>query len=446
MSLHIASKSASQSPRHFLSLGSKDGASYSPGTVLAHRSSVQPNGCHHFGSGSGSGVKELFNTRSSGSLHPRKHSSGFASDDASDVVDMSLFVGDLAPNADDTVLLQAFSAVGPIREARVMRDHNNRSKGYGFVSFFRREDAEAAVDTMQGQLIGSRRVRIGWAEHKKEYVPTPVESDAVERAGPANTNVHIGNLSPTMTDGNLRRVCSVYGPFKSAKLHTRGRYGFVDYMAHESALAAIVGLHTSMLNGTRIRCSWGKKGPDAALPLLMQELMLRQQANSGALGTGGADLAAALAGMLSAPRVPRQQLLPPAMPPYMQHGAVAPEVARQHAAMMAATAWQRQVAPQHMLYAAQPPHPMRGKPPQQQGTGQQQQQQSASELKMLTSRLGHLLLAQQQQQQQPYVAHSGPRQGFPAPAAADAEHPSQVQQQLDPLVLQMLMTMYVQGA
>ncbi|KAG1660118.1 hypothetical protein FOA52_015098 [Chlamydomonas sp. UWO 241] len=425
------SVSAPGSPSRYLSLVSpKDGALCSQDTTLAHRSSVQPEGCHLFGV-----VEDLFLTRSSG------ESSGF---DSSDVVDMSLFVGDLASNVTDSVLLQAFSAVGPIREARVMRDHINRSKGYGFVSFFRREDAEAAVETMQGQVIGSRRVRIGWAEHKKEHVLTPVDSDAVERAGPANTNVYIGNLSPMTTDGDLRRLFSVYGPIKSVKLHTRGGYGFVNFVAHEAALAAIVGLHASTLNGTLIRCSWGKMGPDAALPLSMQELLLRQQATSGALGAGGADLAAALAGMLSAPRVPRQQPLPPAMPSYTQHGAVLPEVARQHAAMVAATAWQpHPAAPQHMLYPAQPPHPMRGMPLQQ-GMGQQQQQ-GASELEMLTSRLGHLLLAQQQQQQQPYVAHPGPRLGFPA-AAADAKGPSKVQQQIDPQVLQMLMMMYGQGA
>ncbi len=49
-----------------------------------------------------------------------------------------------------------------------MWDHGTgRSKGYGFVSFRLKEDAESAIDQMQGIQIGSRRVRVGWAQHKQ---------------------------------------------------------------------------------------------------------------------------------------------------------------------------------------------------------------------------------------------------------------------------------------
>ena len=54
------------------------------------------------------------------------------------------------------------------RDARVMWDHSTgRSKGYGFVSFRNREDAERAIQEMHGRLIGSRPVRCGWAQHKQ---------------------------------------------------------------------------------------------------------------------------------------------------------------------------------------------------------------------------------------------------------------------------------------
>jgi RNA recognition motif-containing protein len=49
-----------------------------------------------------------------------------------------------------------------------MWDHNTgRSKGYGFVSFRTKEDAEKAIEKMQGMQIGSRRIRLGWAQHKQ---------------------------------------------------------------------------------------------------------------------------------------------------------------------------------------------------------------------------------------------------------------------------------------
>ena len=49
-----------------------------------------------------------------------------------------------------------------------MWDHvTGRSKGYGFVSFRQKEDAEMAIEQMQGRQIGSRRIRVGWAQHKQ---------------------------------------------------------------------------------------------------------------------------------------------------------------------------------------------------------------------------------------------------------------------------------------
>lgn len=57
------------------------------------------------------------------------------------------------------------------RDARVMWDHSTgRSKGYGFVSFRSKEDGDRAIQEMHGHLIGSRRVRCGWAQHKQVII------------------------------------------------------------------------------------------------------------------------------------------------------------------------------------------------------------------------------------------------------------------------------------
>ena len=49
-----------------------------------------------------------------------------------------------------------------------MWDHNTgRSKGYGFVSFKTSKDADAAIKKMNGEALGGRRIRCGWAQHKQ---------------------------------------------------------------------------------------------------------------------------------------------------------------------------------------------------------------------------------------------------------------------------------------
>ena len=53
------------------------------------------------------------------------------------------------------------------RDARVMWDpQTKRSKGFGFVTFTKLEDAGRAISELNGQLVGSRRLRCDWAQHK----------------------------------------------------------------------------------------------------------------------------------------------------------------------------------------------------------------------------------------------------------------------------------------
>ncbi|CAD7698353.1 unnamed protein product [Ostreobium quekettii] len=143
-----------------------------------------------------------------------------------------MFVGDLSQDVTDAALYAAFSGVGSrtCSDARVMWDHSTgRSKGYGFVSFRSREDAERAIQEMHGQLIGSRRVRCGWAQHKQQDTSQPMDYDTLDKADPTNTNVYIGNIPAEMTDTDIRRHFQQFGPVVDVKLHKKGGYGFVRF-------------------------------------------------------------------------------------------------------------------------------------------------------------------------------------------------------------------------
>ncbi|KAI5284483.1 hypothetical protein KEM52_002898 [Ascosphaera acerosa] len=78
-----------------------------------------------------------------------------------------IFVGDLSNDVNDEVLLQAFAPFGSCSEARVMWDmKTGRSRGYGFVAFRERADAEKALSAMDGEWLGSRAIRCNWANQK----------------------------------------------------------------------------------------------------------------------------------------------------------------------------------------------------------------------------------------------------------------------------------------
>lgn len=83
--------------------------------------------------------------------------------------DLSIFVGDLAPEVTDTLLLETFSEkYSSVKSAKVVLDGNTgRSKGYGFVRFGDDSERSKAMLEMSGVKCLSRAMRIGPATPRK---------------------------------------------------------------------------------------------------------------------------------------------------------------------------------------------------------------------------------------------------------------------------------------
>ena len=88
-----------------------------------------------------------------------------------------VFAGDLSPEVNNGILAMAFSAFGTISDARVMLDNNSgQSCGYGFVAFINETDAEQAIAAMNGERLGSREIRVDWANQETQRIPTTTTS------------------------------------------------------------------------------------------------------------------------------------------------------------------------------------------------------------------------------------------------------------------------------
>ncbi|MGH0166353.1 UNVERIFIED_CONTAM: hypothetical protein FKN15_066774 [Acipenser sinensis] len=99
----------------------------------------------------------------------------------------NIFIKNLDKSIDNKALYDTFSAFGnilssPLRVAgfnrsaisgpalsiRVMTDDSGKSKGFGFVSFERHEDAQKAVDEMNGKEVNGKQIYVGRAQKKVE--------------------------------------------------------------------------------------------------------------------------------------------------------------------------------------------------------------------------------------------------------------------------------------
>ncbi len=78
-----------------------------------------------------------------------------------------LFIGGLSWDTTDDGLRKAFASFGEITEAKVITDRDTgRSRGFGFVTFTREEDANAAISKMDGTNLDGRAIKVNEAQEK----------------------------------------------------------------------------------------------------------------------------------------------------------------------------------------------------------------------------------------------------------------------------------------
>ncbi len=65
---------------------------------------------------------------------------------------------------DDDKLKDIFSKNGTAMSIRVMTDENGKFRGFGFVSLERHEDAQRAVDEMNGKEPNGKLIYVGRAQ------------------------------------------------------------------------------------------------------------------------------------------------------------------------------------------------------------------------------------------------------------------------------------------
>lgn len=83
-------------------------------------------------------------------------------------VGANLFIGNLAPDADEKLLFDTFILFGTlIQTPKVARDEaTGVSKGYGFLSYDSFEAADAAIEAMNGQYLCNRPITVNYAFKK----------------------------------------------------------------------------------------------------------------------------------------------------------------------------------------------------------------------------------------------------------------------------------------
>uniref|UniRef100_A0A8D3DSY4 Polyadenylate-binding protein n=1 Tax=Scophthalmus maximus TaxID=52904 RepID=A0A8D3DSY4_SCOMX len=159
----------------------------------------------------------------------------------------NVYIKNFGEDMDDEKLKELFGRYGPALSIRVMTDESGKSKGFGFVSFERHEDAQKAVDDMNGKDMNGRQVYVGRAQKKGERQNElkrkfeQMKQDRMTRY--QGVNLYVKNLDDGLDDERLRKEFSPFGTITSAKVMMEGGrskgFGFVCFSSPEEATKAV---------------------------------------------------------------------------------------------------------------------------------------------------------------------------------------------------------------
>ncbi|XP_030647054.1 nucleolysin TIA-1 isoform X3 [Chanos chanos] len=199
-----------------------------------------------------------------------------------------VFVGDLSPEINTDDVRAAFAPFGKISDARVVKDlATGKSKGYGFISFINKWDAENAIQQMNGQWLGGRQIRTNWATRKPPAPKSNHDSesftgsakhlsyeDVLSQSSPSNCTVYCGGVTSGLSDHLMRQTFSPFGQIMEIRVFPDKGYSFIRFDSHEAAAHAIVSVNGTSVEGHPVKCYWGKETADMRS---MQQMQFPQQ-------------------------------------------------------------------------------------------------------------------------------------------------------------------------
>ncbi|KAJ4972182.1 hypothetical protein NE237_005281 [Protea cynaroides] len=156
----------------------------------------------------------------------------------------NLFLKNLDESIDNVKLNEMFSKYGNITSCKVVMSLDGKSKGYGFVQFESEASANAAVEKLNGSIIGGKQIYVGNFVKKSERV--------LSRPDAKYTNLYMKNLDPDITEEFLQEKFSEFGKItnmiisKDNNGNSRG-FGFVNFDNPDDAKQAM-----EAMNGTQL--------------------------------------------------------------------------------------------------------------------------------------------------------------------------------------------------
>jgi polyadenylate-binding protein len=158
--------------------------------------------------------------------------------------DGNIFIKNLAKDIDNKALNDTFAQFGKIISCKVAYDDAHVSKGYGFVHFETKEDAQKAIDMVNEKYMNGQQVFVGF------FIPKNEREDIIKEKQSSFTNLYVKNFPKSWTEQDLHALFEQHGTITSLYLSRNEAneslgFAFINYDTHEQAAKAVANLHNT---------------------------------------------------------------------------------------------------------------------------------------------------------------------------------------------------------
>ncbi|KAH3671125.1 hypothetical protein OGAPHI_000836 [Ogataea philodendri] len=169
--------------------------------------------------------------------------------------EVSLYLGNLDPKVDETLLYELFVQFAPVKSIRLPKDKVlRRHQGYGFVEFYNVKDCEYVLNICTGLSLYEKQLRIKKLLGGQGDVG-PVDEDI----GPV---VYVGNLDKLTDAESIGATFSNFGTFRKPPQVVSGEtssHAFIFYSDFESSDEAIKEMNGKIIMNRPIKLDYAYK-------------------------------------------------------------------------------------------------------------------------------------------------------------------------------------------
>nr|XP_033341358.1 ELAV-like protein 1 isoform X9 [Megalopta genalis] len=117
----------------------------------------------------------------------------------------NLIVNYLPQSMTQDEIRSLFSSIGEVESCKLIRDKlTGQSLGYGFVNYHRPEDAEKAINTLNGLRLQNKTIKVSYARPSSEAIK--------------GANLYVSGLPKNMTQQDLENLFSSYGRIITSRI------------------------------------------------------------------------------------------------------------------------------------------------------------------------------------------------------------------------------------